>query len=671
MRVLLAGPVDAGDAVNREIDGYLKAGHELVVNTAKLPDETVQAARARYADKPVAFVSFDPAQPTELQQAITAGNAGFEAVIYPPNISGFTADVMKAAKDNALQHRLQLVGCPNDAVDKTLSRAADEQQVPVMHTPGIHAPAVAEYTLLQMGFLSRQFNQFHAETGTDGAWPHDKGATETNMLAGRTLGVLGGSGKDGGAVIALAKKMGMRVVAMGSGRAESDDKIRGLGAEVAATPRELFEQADFISVNMRNGPDTAGMINRDAIASMKKGVIIVDPAGAEIFDKEALLEELRKAPKDRTLGKVILDMPYGGRRDDKAFTADPANAVLKELGVLFTPRIAGYTREIRMQAVDELARHVNDALQGRFAGPVANKPGNLPPPPPVEAKVISELDEAGRVQLAKDIVELAKEAGETAIKLRRAGLTTAYNDDGSPTTNADKEATRIIHDGLKKKGYSFNYSGEEQAVEKVKSDIEIIIDGIDGTNNFKNGNFGWCTSVAVKQAGETVIGVVHDAECDKTYSAVKGKGAYMRDRFGSEKLSLPEDYDPKFQFSMGSFQAPGMTETKNKIISDMKKLGGRERSWGSIALSICAVAQGGWGAFIQGNSKEYDHVAARLIATEAGAGVSCEPSRQRLREQGHDVELSDVIVTHPKLLEQVKRLYHLRASSPPPPTALS
>lgn len=666
MRILLAGPVDAGDAVTKEIDAYLQAGHELVVNTAKLPEAAAEAVRARYADKAgVQFASFNPAQPAELQQAITAGNAGFEAVVYPPNISGFTADVMLAAKGDALQHKLQLVACPNDAVDKALSRAADEQHVPVLHTPGIHAPAVAEYTLLQMGFLSRQFNQFHAETGAEGAWPHDKAATETNMLSGRTLGVLGGSGRDGGAVIGLAKKMGMRVVALGSGSAEGNDKIRGLGAEVAASPKELFEQADFISVNMRNGPDTAGMINREAIAAMKKGVIIVDPAGAEIFDKEALLEELRKPAADRKLGRVILDMPYGGRRDDKAFTADPANAVLKELGVLFTPRIAGYTREIRMQAVDAVTGYVNKALGGDLRVPVANKPGNLPPPP--EPKAVTGLDEAGRAQLARDITELVKEAGETAIKLRKAGLTTVENADGSPTTNADLEATRIIHDGLKKKGYSFNFSGEEQAIEKAASNVEVIIDGIDGTNNFKNGNYGWCSSVAVKQNGETVIGVVHDPECDKTYAAVKGQGAYFTDRFGSEKMGLPAEYDPKFQFSVGSFQAPGMTEVRNKLVADVKKLGGRERSWGSVALSICAVAHGGWGAFIQGNSKEYDHVAARLIASEAGAGVSCEPSRQNPRPQGGEVALSDVIVTHPKLLEPVKRLYNLRVSSPPPP----
>ena len=62
------------------------------------------------------------------------------------------------------------------------------------------------------------------------------------------------------------------------------------------------------------------------------------------------------------MGAVILDMPYGGRRGDRTFSFDHDNARLRSLGVLFTPRMAGYTIDSYTRGVEQVADAINRRL---------------------------------------------------------------------------------------------------------------------------------------------------------------------------------------------------------------------------------------------------------------------------------------------------------------------
>ena len=87
---------------------------------------------------------------------------------------------------------------------------------------------------------------------------------------------------------------------------------------------------------------------------------------------------------------------------------------------------------------------------------------------------------------------------------------------------------------------------------------------------------------------------------------------------------------------------------KKRIIERIKDLGGREREWGCVGLSICAVARGGLGAFIQFNSPNHDHAAAVLVAEEAGVSV-----RIIWREASNR---ADLIICHPILSPQINAI---------------
>jgi myo-inositol-1(or 4)-monophosphatase len=648
MRILLAGPSNAGGAVYCEVGKYRSAGHNVMVNTFTLDKATAESLWKYYKDEVcVDFCEFPPALAEFLILEITRGKLGYDAIIYPPDLEGFTSDVVAAAVDSSLASPLKVVGCPNDFIGHL--SAVKAHGVHLANTPDVHQRAVAEYTICQMAFHARMLGEFYKVTGENGAWPHDMALCRSHSFAGKTLGVIGATGKDGSSVALLARRMGLRVLGIATASIESQQKISGMGILPAGSLDDLLQASDFISINSTKSK-TLSLLGKSEFARMKKGVIIVNPAGAEIIDKQALFDECSKAEAERKVATIILDMPYGGRRGDRTFSFDPDNARLRSLGVIFTPRVAGYTADTYCLAVDKLADTINHAIS------------------PV--RVIGAADALDADQLAQDLLSLVKEAGAMAKALRKTGLDVETKADGSPTTNADRRVEESIRDGLRAKGHVFTFTGEELGAEQLtESNVEIITDGIDGTRNFRDDNYGWCTSVCVMNYGQPVIGVVHDPKCGDSWWAIRGKGAFVSDGITNHHLRVPDKHPADFSFSIGSFRRENSKIIKDQIIDDIKKLGGRQREWGSVALSICGTARGGLGAFVQGNAAFHDYAAALLIAREAGARTLCVPCIPAGRE--------DVIVAHPNLFEQIQSIVVQRSprqqgsaqeleSAPPP-----
>jgi fructose-1,6-bisphosphatase/inositol monophosphatase family enzyme/phosphoglycerate dehydrogenase-like enzyme len=655
MRLLLAGCPDLGTITLLEIDTYLARGYDVVANTFFYSIETKTVLINRYkSNNRISFELFDPCDSQAFLSVFQSNDLGFDAIICWPNIDSLTPNtIAQIAEMATMRHKLRAICSPNDSVNhlRLILEIASHYEIAILHTVGVHANAVAEYTIAQIGGFSRRLEYLNKQTGNQGAWPHYEAITSTHLISGRCLGVIGGSGKDGNAVITLAIKHGLRVVATCTGTPTGMQRIRDLGAVPKSDIEELLECADYVSVNCRLTDGTRGLIGEREIAKMKPGVLIVNPSGAEIIDKTAIIAELSRPHPNRLVGGLILDMPYGEQRNDEAFLADPDNAILKRLGVVFTPRSAGYTLESQCQALLKLADNVDRYLCGRDEGvPIANR---LP-----RCSVPQENLDHRADRLLNDLIILVKEAGEVAIKLRINGVQTQYNDDGSPSTNADLVCEKMIQDGLIARGHSVFFWGEETGTVSVPNGArEVIVDGIDGTRNYRDGNYGWCISVASRKYGVVDFAVVHDPYCRETYYAKKGMGAFMRCGERETNLRIPLTLPQDFSFSVGSFRVRGSSVIKSLIIEDIKMLGGRGREWGSVALSICAVARGGLGVFIQGNSNEHDYVAGLLIASEAGACVS-----------GSRVDsgsLADIIVAHPSIAERVSQIFDERTKTEP------
>jgi phosphoglycerate dehydrogenase-like enzyme len=109
-------------------------------------------------------------------------------------------------------------------------------------------------------------------------------------LYGKTLGILG-LGSIGQKVAGYAKAFGMRVIAW------SENLTEARASEVGVTwvgKRQLFEQADILTVHLVLSPRTQGLVDAQALAWMQPSALLINTSRGPIVDEPALLDALQQ-----------------------------------------------------------------------------------------------------------------------------------------------------------------------------------------------------------------------------------------------------------------------------------------------------------------------------------------------------------------------------------------
>jgi phosphoglycerate dehydrogenase-like enzyme len=232
-----------------------------------------------------------------------------------------TAEAIAAAPRLKL---IQKIGVGVNTIDL---EAARRRGVAVCNLPGTNTRAVVELTLLLMLACLRRTTGFDTLTrqGKGWSWPLEwQGAL--GEIAGRTIGLVGF-----GAVARLLAPI-----------------LSALGAEIIYTGRrsypdagflfvpkeELLARADIVSLHIPLVEDTRNWLHADAIASLKRGAIVINVARGGLIDEAALLAALG----DGRVSAAGLDV----------FAAEPvpvSNPLLALSNVVVSPHIAWLTRE--------------------------------------------------------------------------------------------------------------------------------------------------------------------------------------------------------------------------------------------------------------------------------------------------------------------------------------
>lgn len=166
-------------------------------------------------------------------------------------------------------------------------------------------------------------------------------------LAGKTMGVIG-FGRIGRAVGAVAKALGMNVIAYNRSRCPEGEAI----AEYVPLD-ELFARADVISLHCPANAATIGIINRDSIAKMKDGVIIINNGRGSLIRSADLAEALES-------GKV-----WAAGLDVVEHEPIPADdPLLRAPRCIITPHISWLPKESRQRIVDCTAENIRAFLAG-------------------------------------------------------------------------------------------------------------------------------------------------------------------------------------------------------------------------------------------------------------------------------------------------------------------
>lgn len=253
-----------------------------------------------------------------------------------------TAEVLEAGAP-----RLKVVGRAGVGVDNIDLEAAKARGIKVVNAPQASTNAVAELAIGMMFALARRLTEADASMKR-GEWLK-KQLTGTE-LHGKTLGVVG-MGRIGSRVGALAKALGMEII--GYDPLIPAEEISRRGAQPVATLPELYAQADVITLHVPLTPQTRGMVNAEAFAQMKRGVMIICAARGGVIDEKALHEALES-------GQV------GGAGLDVFATEPPgASPLVSHPRVVATPHIGAQTKEAQTRVATDIAAEVLAALDGK------------------------------------------------------------------------------------------------------------------------------------------------------------------------------------------------------------------------------------------------------------------------------------------------------------------
>ena len=255
-----------------------------------------------------------------------------------------TANVLAAATN------LKVVGRAGIGVDNVDTPAATQNGVVVMNTPFGNAITTAEHAISMMMALARQIPQANDSTH-EGKW--EKSRFMGVELYGKTLGIIG-CGNIGSIVADRALGLKMKVVAFDPYL--STDRAVELGVEKAEL-KDLISRADFITLHTPLTDQTRNMIDAAAIATMKKGVRIINCARGGLVVEA----DLKKAIEDGHVAGAALDV----------FETEPAkdNALFGMDNVVCTPHLGASTSEAQENVAIQVAEQMSDYL---VSGAVTN-----------------------------------------------------------------------------------------------------------------------------------------------------------------------------------------------------------------------------------------------------------------------------------------------------------
>ncbi|WP_245902411.1 3'(2'),5'-bisphosphate nucleotidase CysQ [Pararhodobacter marinus] len=214
--------------------------------------------------------------------------------------------------------------------------------------------------------------------------------------------------------------------------------------------------------------------------------------------------------------------------------------------------------------------------------------------------------------------EAALEAGEIATRYFRADPRVWDKGDGQgPVTEADLAVNTHLHDRLRTARPDYGWLSEESDplgdLSRLEQETTFVVDPIDGTRAFIDGQPGFAHALAVLRAGEPVAAVVHLPALSLTYAAARGAGATLNgdaiaattraEAEGATILCARPALDPVHW-------PGGLPPVKRQFRP-------------SLAWRLALVGEGRFDSMLTiRDAWDWDIAGAALIATEAGATVT-------------------------------------------------
>jgi myo-inositol-1(or 4)-monophosphatase len=207
------------------------------------------------------------------------------------------------------------------------------------------------------------------------------------------------------------------------------------------------------------------------------------------------------------------------------------------------------------------------------------------------------------------VVAAAQDAGRIIQKVRESDFEVESKGDAGPVTRADREADALLKSRLLEldpAGWLSEETADDPA--RLKSSRLWIVDPLDGTKEFVQGLPEYCVAIALVEAGQPILGVVHNPARGETYWAERGAGAFRN----GESIRVCE----------GRRLLASRSELKRGEF-DPFRAGWDVTATGSIQYKLALIGSGEAAAtFSRGPKHEWDVCAGELIVSEAGGKAS-------------------------------------------------
>ncbi|MCS6932084.1 MAG: 3'(2'),5'-bisphosphate nucleotidase CysQ [Acetobacteraceae bacterium] len=214
--------------------------------------------------------------------------------------------------------------------------------------------------------------------------------------------------------------------------------------------------------------------------------------------------------------------------------------------------------------------------------------------------------------------EVARAAGEAILPIWRSGIAGRAKPDGSPLTEADLAAERVILAGLAAACPGLPVVSEESPPEEAAiPDRFLLVDPLDGTKEFLAGSGEFTVNIALVEAHRPVAGVVVAPALGVLWQGAVGAGATRTDRASgrTRPIAVRPRASPPVAVASRS-HADAETE------AFLAGLGVRERRAIGSSLKFCLVAEGEADVYPRfGPTMEWDTAAGHAVLLAAGGRV--------------------------------------------------
>ncbi|MGH6737283.1 MAG: inositol monophosphatase family protein [Methyloceanibacter sp.] len=217
---------------------------------------------------------------------------------------------------------------------------------------------------------------------------------------------------------------------------------------------------------------------------------------------------------------------------------------------------------------------------------------------------------------------------------------------------ADHRAEEILFTELTRARPGYGLLMEERGeIKGADLTHRWIVDPLDGTTNFLHGIPMFAVSIALERDGELVAGLVYNPANHETFTAEKGKGAFLNDRRRLRVAARTELAASVIGTGIPHSGRPGHDVFLKELRAVMAASAGVRRM-GAAALDLCWTAAGRLDGFWERSLRAWDLAAGIVILREAGAYVSDGDGKERMLEDGSIVAGNETI--HGKLLKLLK-----------------